>query len=98
MEAEFLSGIAGAVISLAFSYVPGLKGAWDNLTSEIKRLVMAGLMAVVAVAVFGLSCAGLLESFIPGAQLACGQAGAIELIKAFISALVVNQAIYSVSP
>ena len=92
MTATELGSIAGIVLSLAFSYVPGLKGTYDKLSGDYKRLVMAALLLVTAGAVLGLSCAGML------ANVECTQAGALGLLKVFIAALIANQGTYLLSP
>lgn len=88
MTSEKLAELAGVVLSLAFSYVPGLKEKYEALSGIYKRLVMVGCLVVVAGAVFGLSCAGILSDVV------CSEAGAIGLVRVFIAALIANQATY----
>ncbi len=92
MNATELSAIAGVVLSLAFSYIPGLSGWFDAKEPTAKRLIMAGLLLVAAAAIFGLSCAGVLT------VATCDQNGALGLVSAFIAALVANQSTYLISP
>jgi len=87
-----LALIAGAVLSLLFSYVPGLNAWYAGLLPEVKRLAMAALMLLVAGVVFGLACAGLLSG------VTCTQAGAFELLITWAAALVGNQTAYMISP
>lgn len=94
MDSVALSSIAGVILSLAFSYIPGLRPWYDGQTSETKRLVMAGLLLVVAVAAYGLSC--LDSGVISG--VSCDNQGISGLVTAFISAMVANQATYMISP
>ena len=96
MSAEFLSSIAGVVLSLLFSYVPGLKVRFGALDGDYKRLIMLGLLALVGAGAFGLSCAGLAADF--GINVTCDQAGAIGLLKVFGVAAIANQATYQLSP
>jgi len=96
LTAEQLSAIAGVVLSLAFSYIPGVRDWFDGLMPTIKRLIMAGLLLAVALGAFGLGCAGVLGQL--GGQVGCDQAGAIDLVTAFLAALVANQAAYAISP
>ena len=56
MSAESLVLIAGAVLALAFAYVPGLSAWYEQLQGQMKAAIMGGLMIVAAVAVFALSC------------------------------------------
>jgi len=92
MSAEFLTGVLGVVVSLVFLYVPGAKTWLDNQTSEIKQLVMLGLMALVAAGSLALTCAGFAADF--GLPLTCDRAGIVELIKAFFLAIGANQTTY----
>ena len=75
---EILLGIVGAVMSLAFTYVPALK-AWYDAQAN-KGLIMLALVVLVSVAYFGLACSPLAGNF--NITLACTQEGAIELVKA----------------
>ena len=89
MDAKMLSAISGVVLSLAFFYIPGLNKWYNKQTSAVKALIMLGVMALVALATFGLACWDIFE--IP---VTCDQAGAIGLFQAFVYALVANQATY----
>jgi len=88
-----LASIAGVVLSLAFSYIPGLNVKFAALEPTVKRLIMLGLLAVVAGAVFGLGCVHILV-----VQLTCDQAGAVQLVFIFISAVMANQAAFVITP
>ena len=87
-----LAMIAGAALSLLFSYFPGLNTWFATLEPATKRLVMAGMMLAVAGAVFGLGCAGIVSG------VACSRDGALNLVMIYIMALTANQAAYAVSP
>ena len=91
MTAVLLSSIVAIVLSLLFTYVPGLNTWYAGLTSTYKSLGMAVLLLLTAGAVFGLSCANVL------AYVTCDQAGAIGMIKIFIAALITNQATYKIA-
>ena len=91
MSVEQLAAIAGAVLSLAFSYIPGLDEGFANLEPTHKRLIMGGLLVVVAVAVFGLSCGNLLAS------VTCDKQGALGLVNVLIMALIANQSVYQIT-
>lgn len=92
MTAADLAAVAGVVLSLACSYIPGLSDWFATLDSNKKRLAMAVLLLVSAVGVFGLSCGNLI------ATITCDRAGVMGLIQAFIAALIANQATYLISP
>lgn len=89
---ESLAMLAGAVLSLLFSYVPGLSDWYGKLNPTYKRLIMAGLLLVVTGAVFGLSCAGILSGVV------CDKSGLIDLVWTFILTIVANQSVYAISP
>ena len=92
MSAELLSSVAGIVLSLIFSYVPGVRTWYDQFNPDYKRLVMLVLLAVVAVGVFGLSCAWLYQ-WVP-----CDQSCGVKLVEIFVMALIANQTTFLISP
>ena len=94
MTIETLSLAAGALLSLLFGYIPGVKGWFEAKDSVVKRLIMAAALLVVSLAVFGAGCAGLQ---IPGADIACSAQGAWMLLQVFLLALVANQSMYSIT-
>lgn len=95
MTSDTLVLFAGAAISLLFSYIPGLNAWFDALQSEYKRLIMAGLMLLVAAGAYGLACAGLAGE--AGVNVTCDQAGIIGLVRAWVLAIVANQSAYKIS-
>ncbi len=94
ITSEELSAAAGILLSLGFSYIPGVSRRYARLDPTHKRLVMLALLLGCAAGAFALSClnAG------PLSGLPCSQAGAWGLARAFISALIANQAAFSLSP
>jgi hypothetical protein len=90
---EILSTLAGAALSLLFSYVPGLNTRFAELSPDIKRLVMAGMLLLTTAALYGLSCGGILQT-----GLTCDQPGLVRAIYTFFLALIANQSTYSISP
>jgi len=93
ISSEMLVAVAGVVLSLLFSYVPGLRTWYAALKSEIKQLIMLGLLAVVSGAIFALGCFDILSI-----GITCDKYGAISMVWMFIAALVANQATYSITP
>lgn len=89
LTAQLLSGIVGVIISLLFTLIPGLKDWYDGL-GKYKGLFMVGIMVVVGLVIFGLSC---IPSF-PLPMLTCNVAGFWELIVLIASAIVANQMAY----
>ena len=92
MSAELLASVLAIVMSLAFSYIPGLSDWYTALDRKYKQVVMGVGLVVIAFSVFGLACAGFGAQF--GIDLACTQDGAIALLKLLIDALIVNQGTY----
>lgn len=89
---DLLALVAGVILSLAFSYVPGLNTKFAVLDPIYKRLIMLVLLLITAGGVYGLSCAGLLS------YVTCDQGGAWLLLGIFIRAAVANQSAYLLSP
>jgi len=95
VNASDLSMLAGAILSLIFSYVPGLNNKFDELSAEYKRLVMLGLVILTAGAIYGLGCAGVSEDL--GLAITCDKIGLLGLIKAILAAAVANQGTYGLT-
>ena len=92
MTDELFAQIVGGVVSFCFSYIPKLEGWYKALDSNLKRLVMAGFFLVVGGAIFGLSCAGVVNYF------ECGWLGALVMLKLVFNALIANQTAYLLTP
>jgi hypothetical protein len=86
--------VAGVILSLLFSYVPGLRTKYAALSGEVKRVIMLVLLIIVSVGVYGLNCYGL----IPQGNLTCDKSGILTLVNYFILAVVSNQTAYTISP
>lgn len=93
MTSDLLASLAGIALSLAFAYVPGLRDWFDGLTTEYKRLVMAGALLIVAAGTLALSCGGVLDPPV----VTCDKPGIVGLAQAFVFALVANQAAYGLA-
>ena len=96
MTAEQLIAIAGAILSLAFSYIPGLKARYEPLSDEMKRLVMLGLLVLVVAGVFGLACSRF-GTYL-GIAVACDEPGLVALVWALVLAIMANQSTYLITP
>lgn len=94
MSAAELSSIAGVILSLAMSYIPGLSDWYNKFDSTKKSGIMAVLLLVVTLSVFGLACGKVLASV----AITCDKAGALSLIQAYIAALIASQATFVLSP
>jgi hypothetical protein len=95
MTPEQLAAIAAALLSLTAAHFPGFSSWYQALDGVQKRLLMLGLLAASALASYGLACAGWGEAL--GVSLACDQTGALGLVRAFLAALVANQATYAIA-
>lgn len=90
---ELLAMVAGVVLSLLFSYLPGLRTMFGGLLPETKRLVMLAILAISAIAITVLTCAGVVSS-----GVTCDRAGIIQVIWIFILAMIGNQTTFQISP
>lgn len=96
MSAETLSLITGTLLSLIFSYIPGVHIWFSNFEPTIKRLIMLSLLLLISGSIYGFSCLGwALEWGIP---ITCNHAGLMTLIKQTVIAIIANQSVYSISP
>ena len=91
MDAKELGAIVGLLLSLGFSYIPGLKVWFDGKSSDTKQAIMGLSLVIVAGAVFGLSCAGVFDT------VACTREGFIGFVGVLVSALVANQSVYLIT-
>ena len=96
MTANVISLSAGVILSLLFSYVPGVNGWFNKFDGTRKRLIMLLLLVVAAAAGFGISCLGWAEAF--NLSVTCDTAGAVGLFQQLMIAIIGNQSIYSISP
>lgn len=96
MSAEQLIAIAGAILSLAFSYIPGVKSRYEPLSDEMKRLVMLGLLVLVVAGVFALSCSRF-GTYL-GIGVACDEPSLVGLVWSLVLAVMANQSTYLITP
>jgi hypothetical protein len=96
MSPQTLSAIAGTIISLLFSYVPGFKTWYTPLSPTLKRLLMLAAVCLAAAGAFGLACAGWGDQL--NLNLTCNPTGALGLLQSLIAALAANQATFLISP
>ena len=93
LSSEMLVSIAGVVLSLLFSYIPGLRTWYAGLVAEVKQLIMLGLIILVSGAVFALGCYDILST-----GIACDRYGVISLVWMVVLGLTSNQAAYMITP
>jgi len=91
LNADLLAAVAGMVISLVCSYVPGIAPRWAGLDGAWKRFCMALALIFVSAIIVALSCAGVLQG------VECSQKGVWAVLSALFSALVVNQSVYAIT-
>jgi FtsH-binding integral membrane protein len=96
MSAESLSLVAGTILSLTFSYIPGARRWFEEFEPEIKRLIMLALLLITGGVVYGLSCMGWASEW--GISMSCDRSGLIGLIEQVVIAIVANQSVYAISP
>lgn len=97
MSAQVLAAAAGILVSLVFSYLPGVADWYALLDGTQKRLVMLAALLIIACGAIGLSCLGIAQA--AGTPLpACTPQGLQTLLEALVAALVANQAAYLISP
>ena len=92
MTSGKIAAAAGIVLSLLFSYVPGVSKWYNGLGKIEKQGTMGVALIAATAALFGLSCAGFLDA------VTCDAGGAVAAIGMLIDALVANQATYLITP
>jgi len=85
-----ICGAAGVILSLACSYIPGVRERFEALDPTRKRLVMLGLLALAATGAF-------LLANLDGGSVPALQAGLVWM-RAFVLAMIANQAAFTISP
>lgn len=92
ITAAGVGSAAGILLSLLFSYIPGLRTKYAALAEDWKKLIMLGAVVAVSAGIIALSCTGLVP------LITCDKAGLLDFAYIFISALVANQAVYPITP
>ena len=96
---DTLALFAGALLSFAFSYIPGLSAKFDALDPNGKRLTMAAVLIGAGALIVGASCVPALTGLLPeGWAVTCDQAGLLAFGRAVILAVVANQGAYDLTP
>jgi len=86
ITALYLSLNIAAGMSLLFDYAPGLAHWYDSLTVSTKRILALVTAVVIVAAVFGLTCAGIVNS-----NLICTRAGAFDALSNIVLVFAVGQ-------
>ena len=99
MTSDLLVSVAGVVLSLLFSYLPGLSAWYGGLSGDRKRVIMLGMLALVAGGMYALDCGGLLVKLAPDLAGICSAVdGWVQVVRAFVLAMIANQAAFAISP
>lgn len=89
---ELFPYIAGIVLSLLFSYAPGLM-TWYEKQSGYKALIMLVVLVVVAAGYFGFGCVPAMARWL-NIIVPCTGDGALIVTLALIKIVLANQATY----
>jgi len=89
MNEETLSLIAGSILSLLIEYFPGFKLWHERLLPEQKRLLMLGMIILVAVAIYFAYCHFSVS--IPNLEVSCDSSGIVDLVRIIIWIAISNQ-------
>lgn len=92
---EFVAAVLAGIVSLAFTLIPGLNSKFAALADDVKRAIMAGLSALIAVIVYVIACT---PSIAAGFPVACPTGGLWELVTIIFLAVTVNQGVYAATP
>jgi len=96
---DTLALFAGALLSFAFSYIPGLADKFNGLDATGKRVTMGVVLIAAAALIAGASCAPMLAGLLPdGWAVTCDQPGLLVFARALALALAANQSAYSITP
>jgi hypothetical protein len=107
MTTEMLTLLAGTLLSLGFSYIPGLSDWYGRLGETPdggddggvrKRLVMLALLAVASGGIFALACVERQPHSGIDLGVSCDQAGVVGLLKILVMAVIANQGVYKITP
>lgn len=94
VTSDFIAIIAGALLSLLFSYFPKLNTWYASLEEGTKKLIMLGALFLTVSGLFAAGCAGLIN--ING--FACDKATAINYVKMLMLAVIANQSVFKITP
>lgn len=93
---EYLPVLVGILISLIFSYFPGVQSWYDWHTGDQKRVIMLAALLTVGVVYFLLSCTAWAARL--GIVVACTTDGAYLVLVAFTNAIIANQTTHLLTP
>ena len=94
LSPDFIAIIAGAVLSLFFSYFPNVNTTYAALDDGKKKLIMLGILVLVAIAIFAMGCFQVVV--IPG--FTCDKATAVQFGWILFYAILANQGTFKLTP
>lgn len=86
--------VAGAILSLAFTYIPKFNVWFALKSAEFKQLTMLIIMFVTTGVLFALGC----FEFININNFVCDKATATQFVYTFILAVISNQSTHMITP
>jgi hypothetical protein len=89
---EALIAIAAAVLAILFDWMPKLKDWYNEFGEGQKRGIMSVLLLLITGAIFGLNCAGWLQT-----GWICSSAGILDAVVLLIYAIAVNQGVHKLT-
>ncbi len=92
MNEVALSGFAGTLLSLVFTYLPGAREWYESLEAPEKSFVMLALLFSLTGAIFAVQCSGYYDF-----GIVCSKVGFYEVVNVFFAALVANQSTYLIT-
>jgi hypothetical protein len=73
---EFLSYILAGAVAILFDWMPGLSAWYDGISELKKKQVMAGLLLVIVLAIYGGICGQIFS-----AEFTCDKTGFASMIQ-----------------
>lgn len=90
LDPQFISGVVGIFLALAFAYFPKLNTWYAGLQTETKSLIMIGLLVATTVVITALTIYGVVPS--------PGPVTWFSVVKVFLAVLITNQPTYVIIP
>ena len=91
-SADVLTSVAAALLSLAMSYIPGLKDWYAPLTDANKKIIMLVLVLVATIGSLAYACGSA-----DGELTACFAKNWLDYLRVFLLAVGVNQGVYRIT-
>lgn len=100
MTADKLVLIAGALLSLLFSYLPALAKWYADKDGVVKRQIMAAWLLITTAGLFAISCVPALSDLAKQLDIVvqCTKQSAWQLIYLYLLAIAGNQVVFLISP